>query len=575
MARAASFTTKAEAFSVIFSKKRKQKTFFLFTSEAESLYSLKGGEEMKRFFSQNWSHEHPLRRQQLLRRLLPLLVASLFSFVALLGVSNRMVRQELNDSTIQGLTNRFSGIVDGYFAPLFRFLSSSAFWASLGGIDSLERIETSLKPLQHSLESLGSVSSFSLVDPSGEEWSFVLLENGNLQWKESLFGATDSEVQQRPTMALKEDESLVDYGYDFALSSPYELPFDGGWGLSLYGVLHDGKGKEGIQVWLDLPVERMKRWLVPFSDLPETKLFFLLPGEQPLLFSVSELLELTTGATELEGENAQIHSAFLSEILSTALNTGEGPQQISILWNDQVWRGDFRALNAGADPFTVGVLVPIDDLWPSQFTKPLQGVLSLFFIIPFGFFIAILTDFFRKTHQSSEWEILQKKIVQGESSRLEFKSSLRWDYRLERPNKDLEAVILKSVAAFSNGGGGTLLIGISDDGETLGLQSDYACLKDQGKDYFELHLRSLLITQYGLEFVNAGLRIDFPSWNGQEICRIEIRKGKQPVFTKISGKGNGPQERFFVRSGNSSRSLDSHSEVLSYVRTRFGHHALS
>ena len=36
-------------------------------------------------------------------------------------------------------------------------------------------------------------------------------------------------------------------------------------------------------------------------------------------------------------------------------------------------------------------------------------------------------------------------------------------------NKDLEQVIVKSVAAFANGQGGTLLIGVKDDGEVLGL----------------------------------------------------------------------------------------------------------
>ena len=532
---------------------------------------------MKPLFSHDWSHERPLRHHQLLRRILPLILASLLSLIALLGVSNRMVRQELNDNTIQGLTNRFSGIVDGYFAPLFRFLSSSAFWTALGAIDSLENIENSLKPLQHSLESLGSVSSFSLVDPSGVEWSFHLLEDGSFQWKKSQLGANDSVAQQRPSSPITmqgESESFETYGYDFLLSSAYELPFDGGWGLSLYSVLNNGNGKEGIHIWLDLPVERMKRWLLPFQDLPETQLLFLLPGEQPILLSVSELLELATGGSKLEGAPPLLQSTLLSEILPLALKAGEGPQQVSILWNDQVWRGDFRALNAGADPVTLGVLVPVDDLWTSQLRKPLQGLLILLFLIPFGFLVAVLGNFFWKNQKPSEWERLQKQIGRGESSRLEFKSSLRWDYRQERPNKDLETVIVKSVAAFSNGLGGTLLIGVSDGGEILGLESDYACLKDQGKDYFELHLRSLLITQYGLEFVNAGLRIDFPSWNDQEICRIEIRKGKSPVFTRMTGKGNGPQERFFVRSGNSSRSLDTHREVLSYIRTRFGHRTL-
>src|SRR6185369_13409521 len=52
-------------------------------------------------------------------------------------------------------------------------------------------------------------------------------------------------------------------------------------------------------------------------------------------------------------------------------------------------------------------------------------------------------------------------IAKGESAELEFKSSARWDVRASRINKELERVIVKTVAAFMNSKtGGTLLIGV-------------------------------------------------------------------------------------------------------------------
>jgi hypothetical protein len=42
-------------------------------------------------------------------------------------------------------------------------------------------------------------------------------------------------------------------------------------------------------------------------------------------------------------------------------------------------------------------------------------------------------------------------IAEGESDELEFKSSIRWDYKERCVNKKLEEVILKSIAAFANG----------------------------------------------------------------------------------------------------------------------------
>jgi Putative DNA-binding domain len=57
-------------------------------------------------------------------------------------------------------------------------------------------------------------------------------------------------------------------------------------------------------------------------------------------------------------------------------------------------------------------------------------------------------------------------IAGGESELVEFKSSARWDYREQKVNKSLEQVIVKTLASFLNARGGTLLIGVGDDGHT-------------------------------------------------------------------------------------------------------------
>ena len=58
---------------------------------------------------------------------------------------------------------------------------------------------------------------------------------------------------------------------------------------------------------------------------------------------------------------------------------------------------------------------------------------------------------------------------------------------------------MKSIAAFSNGEGGTLLIGVNDEGEILGLEHDYSSLNGT-KDEFGLHLRSLENKSFGGSF---------------------------------------------------------------------------
>lgn len=62
----------------------------------------------------------------------------------------------------------------------------------------------------------------------------------------------------------------------------------------------------------------------------------------------------------------------------------------------------------------------------------------------------------------------------GESDRLEFKSSARWNLRTDKRDEAMEEVVAKTVAAFMNSAGGTLLLGVADDGSLIGLGPDYS-----------------------------------------------------------------------------------------------------
>ena len=67
-------------------------------------------------------------------------------------------------------------------------------------------------------------------------------------------------------------------------------------------------------------------------------------------------------------------------------------------------------------------------------------------------------------------------MAAGESQTLEFKSSARWNVRAASPDKKLEHAITKTVCAFLNAEGGTLLIGVDDNGQVLGLEDDWRTL---------------------------------------------------------------------------------------------------
>ncbi len=163
---------------------------------------------------------------------------------------------------------------------------------------------------------------------------------------------------------------------------------------------------------------------------------------------------------------------------------------------------------------------------------------------------------------------LEEMIQNGENHHVEFKTTLRYDMREGRVNKTLEDVILKTIAAFSNGQGGTLIMGVTDDMEIIGLDNDYNTFKDGSKDEFELHLRNLVNKTYGVEFAANNLYITFPVVDDNEICVLEIKAGNNPLYTEIVDNHGIKSEKFYLRSGNSSPALPTR-EIARYVRSRF------
>jgi hypothetical protein len=60
-----------------------------------------------------------------------------------------------------------------------------------------------------------------------------------------------------------------------------------------------------------------------------------------------------------------------------------------------------------------------------------------------------------------------------------------------------EIIIVKSVAALLNTKGGTLVIGVEDNGNVFGLAEDYKISGNKGRDGFELWLMQTLLKDFG------------------------------------------------------------------------------
>jgi hypothetical protein len=151
-------------------------------------------------------------------------------------------------------------------------------------------------------------------------------------------------------------------------------------------------------------------------------------------------------------------------------------------------------------------------------------------------------------------------LAAGESATVEFKSSARWDRKENRPNKVLEQVIVKTVAAFLNSEGGTLLIGVDDDRKPVGLADDYKTLgKRQDRDGYENWLTTLLLDSLGKE-TSLLIRTKFCELDGCDVCVVEANASPKPAYVKEANA-----ENLYIRTGNSTRLLTSR-EAVEYVK---------
>lgn len=154
---------------------------------------------------------------------------------------------------------------------------------------------------------------------------------------------------------------------------------------------------------------------------------------------------------------------------------------------------------------------------------------------------------------------LEALISSGESNNLEFKSTLRWDLRQGKTAQHIERAVLKTISAFLNSQGGTLLIGIRDDQSAEGIETD----RLQTEDRWLLHLWTLIRTCFGKD-VSPYIQTRMEKYEGKTICLVECSRSLRPVFLKQPGF----EEEFYIRIGPASAAM-AVSEALKYVADHF------
>ena len=159
--------------------------------------------------------------------------------------------------------------------------------------------------------------------------------------------------------------------------------------------------------------------------------------------------------------------------------------------------------------------------------------------------------------ENRQKEDIQRLIRDGESNRLEFKSTLRTNLETGETDKRMEKAVLKTIVAFLNTDGGNLLIGVDDDGDIIGADIQ----SFENKDKMGLHLTNLIASKIGnsfLPFITFNL-VDF---DDKVVIRVKCDPCPMPVFYK-----DGKIEIFYVRSGPRTEELTGMT-LISYIKNR-------
>ncbi len=159
-------------------------------------------------------------------------------------------------------------------------------------------------------------------------------------------------------------------------------------------------------------------------------------------------------------------------------------------------------------------------------------------------------------------EDVRTTIARGESANLEFKSTFRWDLRENRVNRALESVVMKTLAGYMNGQGGTLLIGVADDGSIVGLERDYSALKKPDRDGFEQVLMTVVAAKLGGDACH-NVQALFHSVEAKDVCRVIVNPAHRPVYLR-----EGETLKLYVRTGVSTRELNVQ-EAINYTDVRW------
>ena len=305
---------------------------------------------------------------------------------------------------------------------------------------------------------------------------------------------------------------------------------------------------------LDIPLQELRQLLRAKDSTRRTILFLVNP--------YSDYFILGDGG---ESEERSSITGLIPELISQWKTAGQPAQQIVRLQKDQQqWLATFKPLVGHNSVIWVGVAASEKEL-VAGLNETLFDIDLIDLLVACAGGGAMLLLVWlngglrsaRNPEQEDPVLRVHSLINQGEGNNLEFKSTVRMNLKNGKAGKEIEFAWLKAVIAFLNSDGGTLLIGVADDGRIHGLEAD----NFENDDRCLLHIKNLFNQHVGAEFSDFA---DFTlvEIEDKKVLIVDCQPAGKPVFLKV-----GKNEEFYIRSGPSNSKLTP-SQMIRYIQQK-------
>jgi len=501
---------------------------------------------------------------------------------SLIYIRDLTIREEISKEYISRVTVSAVDSYHRFTAPIENSLNVIRQWGAAGLLPINEDNSLSAKfiPL---LNQLRHASGLVLADENKAEFVIDRLEDGwmtrlsSAKNKPGIINWTQRTTQGDPVKSwetISSTDPTLQTWFNGALDS---VPPDSIYWSRPHRSSADGNSLLTAAIsWTATPINKIRQVLAlnirlaevfritsQIKITPQSKTF-IFDGQGKMFNPLSDKIYGDSVKTGLFISPEMVDDQIISRTLMLWADSRlDNRDPLNFEFAKKVYWAGFEQLNNDRYQLWLGVVIPEEDLWGTIADNRQIMLIAIVFVLLLGSGLAFLIikryrRSYRNILHAAEPGRIVDLIAAGEGPGLEFKSTMRMNLKSGQNGKEIELAWLKTLVAFMNTDGGTLLIGVADNGEIIGTEPD----QFQNDDKCHLHFKNLIKQHIGTEYARY-INMKIVPINDKKVMVIQITRSGKPVFLRV----RSDEELFYIRSGPASEKLLP-SQILRYMESR-------